>query len=189
MDNLEIFESAKTILWVIKMKSARYWIKKLNLLQHPEGGYYREIYRSAEKIRKDSLPVRFEGSRCFSTSIYYLLQGREVSYLHRIKSDEVWHFYQGSPLAIHLFRGDGSYLLLKLGNDFEKGQVFQAVVPSGTWFGAEVMNQDSYSLVGCSVAPGFDFADFELGQREELLALYPQHREIIEKLIKRIPAK
>jgi len=166
------------------MKDARYWIEKLNLLPHPEGGYYRENYRSKEQIRKDALPARFKGSRCFSTSIYYLLKGSEISHLHRIKSDEVWHFYQGSPLAVHVFSEDGSYSLLKLGDDFEKGQVFQALVPAGSWFGAEVMNQDSYSLLGCTVAPGFDFADFELGQREKLLRLYPQRRELIEKLTK-----
>jgi hypothetical protein len=166
------------------MKNAEYWIKKLELKKRPEGGYFKEVYRSCELIREDVLHSRYKGSRAFSTSIYFLLKGSQVSCLHRIKSDELWHFYQGSPLIIHLIGKNGEYSQINLGYDFERGQVFQTAVPAGLWFCAEVSDRDSYSLVGCTVAPGFDFSDFELGKKKELLALYPQHKKIIEKFTK-----
>lgn len=164
--------------------SAKYWIEKLKLKKHPEGGYHREVYRSEDLIREDALPERFKGSRAFSTSVYFLLKGNDISRLHRLKSDELWHFYQGSPLTIHVIGKNGEYSQINLGNNFEKGEVSQAVVPAGFWFGAEVSDAESFALVGCTVAPGFDFSDFELGKRRELLTLYPQHKAIIEKLTK-----
>ena len=166
------------------MKDADYWIENLGLIEHPEGGHFREIYRSHEEIGADVLPDRYKGARSFCTSIYYLLKDDEVSSLHRLKSDEVWHFYTGSQLAIHVIRDDGEYSTINLGNDLEKGEVFQAVVTSGCWFGATVNDPGAYSLLGCTVAPGFDYGDFELGDREELVRLYPAHWSIIEKLTK-----
>jgi predicted cupin superfamily sugar epimerase len=169
------------------MKDAGYWIKNLELIEHPEGGYFREIYRSPEAISKDSLPTRYEGDRSFSTSIYFLLIQEQFSAFHRLKSDELWHFYLGSPLAIHIIDEDGNYSTAKLGKDFEKGEVFQTAIKAGSWFGAAADDVSSYSLVGCTVAPGFDFADFELGDREELSKRYPEHRAIIERLTREIP--
>ena len=164
------------------MKDAVYWIRNLGLIEHPEGGYFREIYRSPEAISKDSLPARYQGGRSFSTSIYFLLMRDQFSALHRLKSDELWHFYMGSPLTIHIVDEDGNYSTTKLGRDLEKGEVFQTAIEAGSWFGAAVDDVFSYSLVGCTVAPGFDSADFELGDREELSKRYPEHRTIIERL-------
>ncbi|MCP4346178.1 MAG: cupin domain-containing protein [Desulfobacterales bacterium] len=164
------------------MKDATYWITRLDLTEHPEGGYFKETYRSDESVGKDALPERFNGDRSFSTAIYFLLKGDQVSHLHRIKSDELWHFYSGSPLTVHIIDQNGEYSQIKLGCDFDKGEVCQAVVKAGVWFGASVDTPDSYSLVGCTVSPGFDFNDFEMGQRGELLAKYPRHSSIIKKL-------
>ncbi len=164
------------------MKDADYWIEKLGLAKHPEGGYYRGIYRSGEIIPHNALPARYSGERSFSTSIYFLLRGNETSRLHRLKSDELWHFYAGSPLNIHVIDPGGKHFTTKLGSDFEEGQVFQYTIEKGCWFGAIVNDPSSYSLLGCTVAPGFDFDDFELGQREQLIRQYPEHKWIIEKL-------
>ena len=166
------------------MKDADYWIEKLGLVKHPEGGYYREVYRSSEIIPLDALPARYNGERSFSTSIYFLLREKETSRLHRLKSDELWHFYTGSPLNIHVIDPDGNHLAIKLGSDFEKGESFQYTIEKGCWFGATVNDPSSYSLAGCTVAPGFEFDDFEIGQREELIRLYPEHKLVIEMLAK-----
>jgi uncharacterized protein len=159
------------------MKDAQYWIKKLQLAKHPEGGYFKETYRSNETIPAAALPPRFDEDRAFSTAIYFLLTGEDCSALHRIKSDEIWHFYTGSELTIQVIETTGSYGQIRLGAD-----CFQAVVAAGSWFGATVDEPQSYALVGCTVAPGFDFADFELAKRDELIAQFPQHRVMIERL-------
>ena len=155
------------------MKTAQDWIAALPLIPHPEGGYYRETYRSPMAV---ALPG-FSGERAVSTAIYFLLPAGEVSAFHRIKSDELWHFYTGQLLTIHGIDPAGGYSTIELG----PGQP-QAVVPAGSWFGATV--DSGYALVGCTVAPGFDFSDFELASRSALLAQYPQHRPIIERLTK-----
>jgi uncharacterized protein len=157
-------------------------ISRLNLARHPEGGWYRESYRSAGTIRGDLLPDRREGERSICTAIYFLLGPGEFSALHRIRSDELWHFYAGAALTVHVITPRGEYYPLRLGADIVAGEQFQAVVPSGCWFGAEVPVTGSYSLVGCTVAPGFDFADFEMGDREQLLQLFPTHDSIIRSL-------
>lgn len=146
---------------------------------HPEGGYFAETYRSAEIIPKDALPKRFEGDRNFSTGIYFLLESHQFSALHRIQSDEMWHFYYGSPLNIFYINHQGFVKIIKLGDNPENGEVFQAVVPAGVWFGSKPALSGSYSLVGCTVAPGFSFADFEMASRESLLKQYPGHSEVI----------
>lgn len=162
---------------------ADYWIKKLGLISHPEGGYYRESYRSDEMIPVGALPVRFSGGeRAFSTAIYFLLSGSDFSAFHRLHSDEMWHFYGGAPLTIHSLDEKGGYSRWTLGCDVEKGEAFQAVIKAGSWFGATLEDVDSFALVGCTVAPGFDFRDFEMGDRSELIRLYPGHRALIEQL-------
>jgi hypothetical protein len=163
-------------------KNAVYWIEKLQLSAHPEGGYFRETYRSQEQVRATHLPVRFDGDRSFSTAIYFLLESHQVSAFHRIKSDEMWHFYAGSSLTIYVIDQQGKLSQVKLGNYVEKGEAFQAVVPAGYWFGAAVSNAAAYALVGCTVAPGFNFNDFEMAERAQLLKEYPQHESIISKL-------
>jgi predicted cupin superfamily sugar epimerase len=164
------------------IKSAQFWINKLNLIAHPEGGYYRETYRAELSIPKEALPSQFTGPRLVSTAIYFLLDRENFSALHRLRSDELWHFYSGSPIAIHVIEPDGRHSEICLGSDPDAGEVLQAVVKAGCWFASRVRDPKSFALAGCTVAPGFDFVDFELGKRAELVRLYPQHRNLIESL-------
>ncbi|NWF35299.1 cupin domain-containing protein [Mariprofundus sp. KV] len=157
------------------------WIETLGLQRHPEGGWYREIYRSASMIPQQGLPAAFDGARSFCTSIYFLLSGEEFSAFHRIRQDELWHFYDGDGLVVHVIDKRGSYLEKRLGRNPEKGDSFQQVVEAGDWFGASVPC-GGFALVGCTVAPGFEFADFEMPTRQHLLSLYPQHQTLIKKL-------
>lgn len=163
------------------MPTAETWITKLNLSPHPEGGYFREIYRSAEIISK-GLPNRYSGGRNFCTSIYYLLMSGQCSSFHKIQSDETWHFYYGSPLELHIIHPNKKHELIFLGHDIENGEILQHTVPHGSWMGATPKEINSYSITGATVSPGFDFNDFELGKRNELIKLYPQHESIINKL-------
>lgn len=162
--------------------NAATWIRTLRLQPHPEGGCYRECYRAAESIPRHGLPARYAGPRPFATAIYFLLRHREVSHLHRLKSDEVWHFHAGSPLLVHMLAADGTHAVLRLGRNPQRGEHLQGVVPTGCWFGAELARPRGYALVGCTVAPGFDFADFELADRDTLLAAWPHHRRLITRL-------
>jgi uncharacterized protein len=158
----------------------------LHLQPHPEGGYYAQTYESAEKVAQAALPGRFGGDRAFSTAIYFLLENHNRSALHRIQSDEVWHFYAGGPLLIYVIEPKtGELTTIRLGDRMDRGEVFQAVVPAGCWFGSKPIGEvdaPPFSLVGCTVAPGFDFADFELADSGAMLAQYPQHRTVIEAL-------
>lgn len=161
--------------------TAQDWISKLSLIRHPEGGYYRETYRSSELIRT-GLPSRYCGPRAFSTAIYFLLPGNEVSRFHRIKSDEIWFFHTGSGLVLHCINQKSGYTQIPLGPEVQANETFMAMIPAGSWFGATVNDAYSFSLVSCTVAPGFDFNDFELGCRDNLLAEFPLNREIILRL-------
>jgi len=158
------------------------WIDALQLQPHPEGGWFRETYRAGEKIARAHLPARFTGDRSFSTGIYFLLQGQDFSALHRIQQDEVWHHYDGGALVIAALDPAGQLSTLRLGKNVRAGERPQAVVPAGHLFGAYPADPSSFALVGCTVAPGFDFADFEMPPRAEILQAYPQHRELIERL-------
>ncbi len=162
-------------------KGAQYWIEKLQLEPHPEGGYFRQTYRSGMLIAREALPG-IGGARPASTAIYFLLEGKNYSAFHRLRSDEVWHFYAGAPLIVHVISPDGAYSSILLGQKLEAGQVLQAVVPAGCWFASHVEDWKSFAVVGCTVSPGFDFADFEMGKRAELVERYPEHRELIERL-------
>lgn len=165
------------------MPSAQYWIDRLDLEPHPEGGYFRQTYRATLVIGQPALPASFKGPRSASTAIYFLLAGEDVSALHRLGSDEVWHFYAGNTLLVHSIDPGGNHNSIKLGQNPEAGEQFQCVVPSGHWFGSCLEQpDDTYALVGCTVAPGFDFADFEMAERSSLVAQYPQHRDLIDKL-------
>jgi hypothetical protein len=164
------------------MNEAALWIERLGLIPHREGGYYREVYRSTDLISPAGLPARFPGERALATSIYYLLRSEQVSLFHRLRSDEIWCFCLGSRLTIAVIRPSGELEEVNLGRDFEAGESLQSVVPAGRWFGASVAAPDSFSLVSCTLCPGFDGEDFELGAREQLLSLYPQHRSTILKL-------
>ena len=163
-------------------RDAAYWIEKLKLEAHPEGGHYRQTYRADLILSKESLPEEFTGARAASTAIYFLLEGEEFSAWHRLRSDEVWHFYAGAPLVVHVIGRDGDYSEILLGNDLDAGAVPQAVVKAGCWFGSCVKDAQRFALVGCTVAPGFEFEDFEMAKREDLVRDYPQHRKVIERL-------
>jgi predicted cupin superfamily sugar epimerase len=172
---------------MMNSKDAAYWIQKLALEPHPEGGYYRQTYRADLVLSKDTLPANFSGPRRAATAIYFLLDARNFSAFHRLQSDELWHFYLGGTLLVHVIEAEGGYSKVQLGNDPEAGEVLQAVVKAGCWFASEVLAPDmkdgnSFAVVGCTVAPGFDFEDFELAQREPLATSYPQHRKLIERL-------
>jgi predicted cupin superfamily sugar epimerase len=160
-------------------------IKALDLRCHPEGGWYRETYRAAESIAPTALPERYAGPRSLATAIYFLLTSDTFSALHRLKSDEQWHFYSGSPLSLHVIHADGRYAPVTLGRDPARGETFQAVVPHGCWFGATIDTPGAHALVGCSVAPGFDFSDFEMAGRESLSKEFPQHDALITRLTRR----
>lgn len=148
-------------------------IKKLDLIPHPEGGYYRETYRSDDTV--------INGKHNLMTSIYFLLTSKDVSHFHRIKSDEIWYYHAGSPLTVHVLDNAGHHEHI-VGFNIEKSYFPQFLVPKNTIFGSTVLEKDSFSLVSCAVAPGFDFADFELCKKEELLKEYPNHKKIIKKM-------
>lgn len=161
------------------------WVEQLELQPHPEGGFFKEVYRASETISQAALPERFTGERNFSTSIYFLLTADTFSAFHRIKQDELWHFYDGSPLTIHRITPEGEYIHHQLGRNPLYNESLQLPVPARDWFAASVTDQtqrDNFSLVGCTVSPGFDFADFEMPNQDTLTTLHPQHSEIIHQL-------
>lgn len=165
------------------MKNAQYWIDKLMLQKHPEGGWFHEIYRAPEVIPQSGLPEYFMGERNISTSIYYLLEGNDISTFHRIKSDEIWHFYTGtSAIEIVTIQNEKIHKYY-LGNDGANRQQFQVVVPKNTWFAARLLNSFGFALVGCTVSPGFHFEDFELAD-EKLLQEYPDMEREIKPFLK-----
>ena len=158
-----------------------FWIEHLRLSPHPEGGYYRETYRSTEEIPSQDLGTRCKGARSVSTAIYFMLTGKDRSLFHRIKSDELWHFHEGCALAIYVLTNLG-LVTFKLGSDPLNGETLQIVVPANHWFGAIPVDPNSYTLTSCTVAPGFDFQDFEIADREKLLVEFPDHKDIIKRL-------
>jgi len=163
-------------------KTAAYWIEKLNMQPHPEGGYFVQTYKSPEMINRAALPQRYEGDRSFSTAIYFLLTGENFSTLHWLASDEMWHFYYGDPLTVYMISPEGKRQELLLGPEMENGQQFQGMVPAGYWFGSKVSDPEGYALVGCTVSPGFEFDDFKLAKREALIAQFPKHQDLITML-------
>lgn len=162
------------------MNQIQQLITHLDLQPHPEGGYFKEVYRSEGIINNDSLGTLFSGTRNYCTSIYYLLTTDTFSAFHKINQDETWHFYDGATLKLHIISPEGNYETILIGKDVTKGEVFQYTVPAGYWFGATV--QKEFALCGCTVSPGFDFQDFELAKKEELLQQFPQHKGIIGRL-------
>lgn len=162
--------------------TAQTWIRKLGLKPHPEGGYYRETYRAAESVSPGASPGQARGSRSLSTAIYFLLKRGQVSCFHRIMSDEIWHHYAGGSVIIHGLTSKGRHIQFKLGTCQSRGERPQAVIPAGIWFGAVLAPGVSFALVGCTVAPGFDFADFELAGRADLMRQFPRHKAIIRTL-------
>ena len=157
-------------------------IKKLDLKPHPEGGYFRETYRSSGEINSNNLGSNYSGKRNYSTCIFFLLRSEDFSAFHKINQDEIWHLYDGSALCLHIISEAGVYSQHIVGKDFSNGESPQVIVPGNHWFAASVVDKNSYTLVGCTVSPGFDFQDFILPNRNELLSKFPQHAKIITKL-------
>ncbi len=161
------------------MRNAQTLIERLSLQPHPEGGYYRETYRSSERIEHDALPRRYNGARSFGTAVYYLLSAETFSAIHRVNTDEVWHFYCGDSVEILQLSPSGSGRLTTLGINIEGGMQPQVVVPRETWQGARLVEGGEYALLGTTLAPGFEFTDFQLGCRDELLSAYPSFKDAI----------
>lgn len=157
-------------------------INKFDLTKHPEGGYFKETYRSKGTITNENLDSHFIGGRNFSTGIYFLLTSDSFSAFHKINQDEMWHFYIGTTLKLHMIAPNGDYSYVLIGNDILNDEVPQFVVPAQYWFAVEVVQEDSFAFTGCTVAPGFDFNDFVLPERTELIKIFPQHSEIITRL-------
>jgi len=149
-------------------------VERFGLLPHPEGGFYRECYRSEQPV------VVGERSFSASTAIYFLLRSGAPSHFHRIASDEIWHFYMGDSLIIHELNQNGFYLCHKVGSGLERGEEFLQMIPAGSWFAAETMG--AYSFVGCTVAPGFEFQDFELASQKDLIRAFPDQEALIQRL-------
>lgn len=163
-------------------RSAAFWIDRLKLAPHPEGGYFRQTYAAETNFTRACLPAGFTGSRPSSTAIYFLLQEGDFSAFHRIRSDELWHFYTGDSLEVLVIGEHGALEIIRLGADLDDGQTLQAAVRSGNWFAARLPEGGSFALVGCTVSPGFHFDDFELASRNDLIETYPHHRQLIQHL-------
>jgi predicted cupin superfamily sugar epimerase len=162
--------------------SSEFWIQHLHLTRHIEGGSFSEVYRSSLTFPANTLPGNTGGDRNACTHIYFLLEKQQFSALHRIRFDELWHFYAGDPLTVYEIDPSGNMHEHLLGIDPSKGQSHFCVIKGGSWFGSKVNEGGEYSLAGCTVAPGFDFADFELADKELLLQQYPEHSRIISLL-------
>lgn len=163
------------------MHSADYWIQHLNLKPHPEGGFYSETYRSPIHLNPNDLPIGFSGERRLSTSIYFMLRSKDISKMHRLKSDEIWYYHHGSPLKVISIDKEGKKHTRILGSNPDKAEYFYHLIHSGNIFAAEVTEPDSYSIVSCVVTPGFEFEDFEVFEKEDLIQAYPKHSELFEK--------
>jgi predicted cupin superfamily sugar epimerase len=157
--------------------NAEYWIAHLNLQPHPEGGFYKEVFRSAIVVSRSS------AIKQACTSIYYLLEGKDYSGFHRLKSDEIWYFHKGVTLYIHAINEDGDYTMYEL-SDSNSGHL-SVVIEAGIWFAAEIPSGKDFTLVSCAVAPGFEFAEFEMAEQEALSKQYPQHAELLKRLCRK----
>jgi uncharacterized protein len=169
----------------MKNLTSKSLIDKFKLKAHPEGGYFYENYRSKGKISSSNLWEGAGNFRNYSTAIYFLLENEQFSAFHKIKQDEMWHFYAGTTLLLHMINKKGSYELVKIGNNIDKDSFFQYVVPAGTWFASEVEDKNSFSFCGCTVSPGFEFKDFEMPSRKKLLSKFPKQQKIISRLTHR----
>ena len=164
------------------MANSAYYVEKLNMTRHIEGGAYKEHYRSPLLLPQEALTPAHKGARNASTAIYFLLEYGEFSAFHLLASDEVLHFYDGQPLHIYEIDAQQNMLVHKLGRDLENGEQFSVMIPGGSWFALRCEVENGFSLIGCTVAPGFDFADFHLDDRKLLLGKFPQHAQLITEM-------
>lgn len=157
-------------------KEAAMLVRKLVLEKHPEGGYFKQTYRSDTIVNIEG----YDGQRNISTAIYYMLVGEQFSAFHRIRSDEIWHYYAGGPIILYAIDNESKLSRTKIG----KSGMPQAVIKAGTWFAAALESRKSYCLLGCTVSPGFDYRDWERGKRDELASMYPKHKKLIDRYTK-----
>ncbi len=169
-------------LFLSAIVDADHIIRKFRLQPHPEGGYYSETYKSNETVRKQALPERYGSARSWSTCIYYMLKSGQASKFHRLKTDEIWHFYLGCPLEVFIIGEKGSLKTIRLGNNLMRQEIPQLIIPRNSWFAARPTEGGAFSLIGCTVAPGFDFEDFEQADGKSLMKLYPEYKDIIIEL-------
>ena len=163
------------------MITREYWIQHLGLIPHPEGGFYKEVFRSNISVDKEQLPVGYKASRRLATSIYYLLRSEDISKMHRLRSDELWYFHSGSPIKIIYIDQEGKKHTKILGDNPEKAECVYSHIPAGNLFAAEVVEPNTYSLVSCVVIPGFEFDDFEMFSKDDLIQAYPKHADLFDK--------
>lgn len=156
-----------------------YWINHLDLQPHLEGGFYKEVFRSGIAVNK----AGYADVRQACTSIYYLLEGKDYSGFHRLASDEIWYFHKGAPLHIHAIDSEGTYTVYEL-SDSATGAL-SVVIDAGLWFAAGIPSGESFTLVSCAVAPGFEFAEFEMAEQDTMIELYPQHSGLLERLCRK----
>lgn len=164
----------------MEAQNAEYWIEQLGLIAHPEGGYYKETFRSPQILSEESLGQGYAGSRNVCTAIYFLVTSEKPSHFHRLATDEVWHHYAGNPLELVFIHPNGELESKWLGKSEAAHCMPQLLAPAGSWFAGKVV--EGFALCGCTMAPGFDFADFELAGRNALTETYPQHADIIRLL-------
>ena len=162
-------------------EKAQYYIEQLQMLKHPEGGWYKETYRSTGAIPASVLEG-IETDRSYSTGIYFLLTKDNFSAFHRIKFDEMWHFYDGDGLTVHELQTNGAYIKHELGLDLDGVEEPQLVVQGKSWFASEVKASGAWCLVGCTVAPGFEFEDFEMPERKVMIDSHPDYSDLISRL-------
>lgn len=161
-------------------------ITTFQLQAHPEGGHYVRTFASKQNVRSCDRKRYEDDVRCAGSAIYYAIKGNDFSAWHHIKSDEIWHYYKGSAIRLYVLLENGELQIHCLGDPaIQTGAQFQIAIPGDTWFAAENINTHQSSFVGCTVSPGFEFADFQLANRDELIAMYPQHREIISRLTRK----
>jgi uncharacterized protein len=158
------------------------WIKQLRLEHHPEGGFFRETYRSREALEATGTPAGPDSRRALATAIYFLLGGSDFSAFHRLASDELWHFHAGGAVLLVAIDEGGRLRSFTLGADLDRGESPQARIQAGWWYAARLEDPESYALVSCTVSPGFEYQDWELGRREELESKFPAHRRLIVEL-------
>lgn len=167
------------------MQNSNHIIEQLQLKPHPEGGYFKETYRSIDTVNTQNLSAkeRYQsGERAFGTAIYYMLCGENISHFHKVASDETWHFYAGTAIKLHIISPSGHYTQVLVGSQIEQGQHFQFTVSAQHWFSAELTDKTQFGLVGCTVYPGFDFADFTLASADELTKICPEQKKLIERM-------
>ena len=176
----------RTGLQILDMDDAvRRIVERFELVPHPEGGYFREVYRSATKLHHPGIPPGSPAERTAGTLIYFLLSGQDFSAFHRVRfSDEIWHLYAGGPLELQLIDAAGQLKRRRLTSDFLEGEP-TTMVPAGTWQSARLADGATYALGGCSVAPGFDYEDFEMPSAAELVERFPRHAATIQRLTRR----